>query len=120
QSKHVGHRIEPGLLPARPGGGGERTAGENHAVLGAMHQLHPLGRAGEDYLVLADHAAAAQACEADVALPPCPGLAVAAARRVLRQIDAAPLRRRTAEHQRRARWCIDLALVVHLEDLDVE
>ena len=36
------------------------------------------------------------------------------------KLDAAPLRRRLAEKERRAGGCIDLVAVVHLDDLDVE
>ena len=39
---------------------------------------------------------------------------------MLRQIDAAALRRRAAEHQRGAGRRVDLLVVVHLENLDVE
>ena len=33
----------------------QRAAGEDHAVLGAMHELDALGGSGEDDTVLADH-----------------------------------------------------------------
>ena len=64
--------------------------------------------------------AAAQRRKADVAGAARAGLAVAAARRALVEIDAAALRRRAAEHQRGAGRRVDLLVVVHLEDLDVE
>ena len=60
------------------------------------------------------------AMKADVALLARAGLAVAAARRMLREIDAAALRRRAAKHQRGAGRRVDLLVVMHLENLDVE
>ena len=75
---------------------------------------------GEDHAVLADHGAAAQAGKADVAGLARAGLAIAAARRMRREIDAAAFRRRAAEHQRGAGRRVDLLVVMHLEDLDVE
>ena len=70
--------------------------------------------------VLADHRAAAQRREADVAALARAGMAVADADRVLGEVDAAALRRGAAEEQRRARRRIDLVAVMHLDDLDVE
>ena len=82
--EHVGHRIKPRLLPARPGRGGQRAAREDHAVLRAVHQLDPLGGPREDHAVLADHGAAAQRRKTDVAHGARAGVAVAAADRALR------------------------------------
>ena len=48
------------------------------------------------------------------------GVAVAHAHRMLVEIDAAPCRRRLAEQQRGAGGRVDLLVVMHLEDLDVE
>ena len=70
--------------------------------------------------MLADDRAAAQRREADVAALARAGMAVADADRMRGEIDAAPLRRRLAEQQRRARRRVDLVAVVHFEDLDVE
>ena len=120
QPQHIGHRIKPGLLVARPERRVQRAAREDHAVLGAVHQLDPLGGPGEDHAVLADHGAAAQRRKADVARLARAGLAVAAARRMRREIDAAAFRRRAAEHQRGAGRRVDLLVVMHLEDFDVE
>ena len=47
------------------------------------------------------------------------GDAVAAARGMGLEVDAAPLGRRLAEHQRRAGGRVDLHAVVHLDDFDV-
>ena len=58
--------------------------------------------------------------KADVARLARAGLAVAAARRMRGEIDAAALRRRAAEHQRGAGRRVDLLVVMHLENLDVE
>ena len=82
-------------------------------------ERHPLAGPGEDDLVLADHVAAAQAGEADGALGPRAGDAVAAALGGVREVDPPPRRRRLAEHQRGARGRVDLGAVVHLDDLDV-
>ena len=70
--------------------------------------------------VLADHRAAAQRREADVAALARAGMAVADPDRMVGEVDAAAFRRRLAEQQRRARRRVDLVAVVHLEDLDVE
>ena len=55
---------------ARPQRRLERAAREDHAVLGAMDELDALGRAGEDHVVLADHACR----RASVAKPISPAL----------------------------------------------
>ena len=109
----------PGSLVLAPERRAHRAAGEEHAVGGDMAQHHPLAGAGEDHLVLADHVAAAQAGEADGALGPRAGDAVAAALGGVGEVDPPPRRRRLAEHQRGARGRVDLAAVVHLDDLDV-
>ena len=70
--------------------------------------------------MVADHSAAAQRRKADVALAARAGHAVASAHRTLREIDAAAFRRRAAEHQRGAGWRVDLLVVVHFEDFDIE
>jgi hypothetical protein len=70
--------------------------------------------------MVADHVAAAQRGKADRAGPAGAGQTVAAAIGERGQFDAPAARDRGAECQRRARGGIDLVLVVHLEDLDVE
>ena len=81
----------------------------------------PLGRAGEDHAVLADHGAAAQArqsrCRPALRAPVWPSRL---AHRMLVELDAAAFRRRAAEQQRGAGRRIDLLVVMHLEDFDVE
>src|SRR5580704_2252389 len=95
------------------------AAGENHAVFGPVREFDALRRTGKDHAMLADHRAAAQRSKADIAGTARAGHAVAPAHRMLREIDATALRRRAAEHQRGARWRIDLLAVMHFDDLDV-
>src|SRR6202142_1254860 len=87
QPQHIHHRIEPGLLCARPQRGMQRAAREDHAVLGLVHQFDALGRTGEDHAVLAHHTAAAQRGKADVAGLAYTGVAVAAGDPVLVELD---------------------------------
>src|ERR1041385_6340368 len=89
QSQHIRHRIEPGLLALGPERRGERAAGEDHAVLGAVYELDALGGSRGDYPVLAHPRAAAQRRKADVAHLARAGLAIAAALGMAREIDAA-------------------------------
>ena len=79
----------PGFSASRPERRLERATREDHAVFGAVDQFDALRRARKDHAVLADHAAAAQRREADAADGSRTGLAVAAAVRALREIDAA-------------------------------
>ena len=65
-------------------------------------QGHPLALAGEDDAMIADHRAAAQRREADVADAARAGQAVTAARRMVLERDAAAFSRRFAEQERRA------------------
>src|SRR6202048_1380197 len=52
EHQNVGHGIEPGRLAARPQGALDGAAGKQHAILGPVGQLDPLGGAGEDHAVL--------------------------------------------------------------------
>ena len=61
-----------------------------------------------------------KARKADVAGFARADMAVARTRRMLVEIDAAALRRRLPEQQRGAGWRVDLLVVVHLDNLDVE
>src|SRR5579875_809123 len=78
-----------------------------------MDQFEPLAVAGEDDVVVANRIAAAQRRKADIAFAARAGNAVAGALRHLFEDDAA------AEGERRPRRGVDLAAVMHLEDLDV-
>ena len=98
----------------------QRAAREDHAVLGLVHELDALGGAGKDHAVFADHAAAAQIRKTDIAGMARAGIAVAAAHRILVEIDAAAFRRRAAKHQCRAGRRVDLLVVMHFENFDVE
>src|SRR5262249_4932616 len=120
QAEHVGHRVEPWRAATRPQCRTHGAAGEDHPVLGPMVELDALSRPREDHCVIAHPRAAAQRGKADIAGATRAGMAVAAALGALIEIDPAALRRRAAEHQRRARRRIDLLVVMHLEDLDVE
>src|SRR5260370_22894614 len=97
----------------------QRAAGENHAIFGPVRELDPLRRTGKDHGMLADHRAAAQRSKADITGTARAGHAVTAAHRMPRKIDAAALGSGAAEHQRGARWRIDLLVVMHFDDLDV-
>src|ERR1700692_4874158 len=90
--EHVGHRVKPRLLVARPKGGLDGALREHGAVLGAVRQLDTRQRACKNPAVLAGNGTAAQRRKADIARPPRAGVAVAAARRVLVEDDAAARR----------------------------
>src|SRR5437016_3414210 len=77
EAEDIGHGVKAWRLAARPDGGLERTACKDHAVLCLVHELDPLGGAGEDHVVLADRGSTAQHGEPDVACGPCTGVAVA-------------------------------------------
>src|SRR5688572_227663 len=85
QPKHVAHGVEAGLPALRPERCLDRASGKDAAVLGAMRERDALAGTGEEYLVLADHGPAAQRGEADRALRPHTGVAVALAHAVLGQ-----------------------------------
>ena len=70
--------------------------------------------------MVADDGAAAQRRKTDVAGAARAGMSVARTHRALIKSDAAPGRSGLAEQERRARRRIDLLVVVHLDDLDVE
>jgi len=74
----------------------------------------------KDHAVIAGDGAAAQRRKADIARPARAGEAVTAARRMQMEIDAAARRRRLAQHQGGARRRVDLGLVVHLQNFDIE
>ena len=78
------------------------------------------GRPDKHHRVFADHVAAAQCRKADVAGSARAGVPVAAAHGAFIEIDAAAFRRRAAEHERGAGRRIDLLIVMHLEDFDIE
>ena len=84
-----------------------------------MRQHQPLAGASEYHIMVADDRAAAQGRKADVSRLARSCVPVPHTLRMLRQLDAAPLRRRLAEQQRRARGRIHLQAVVHLDDFDV-
>src|SRR5581483_12483234 len=70
--------------------------------------------------VLADDRAAAEGSETDIIAPARAGVAVTASDRMRREIDAPSRGDGAAEEKGRARGRVDLVLVMHLEDLDVE
>jgi hypothetical protein len=82
-------------------------------------ELEPLALAGEDHLMVAGDAAAAQRREADPARAARAGDAVAAPLAHVVEGDAAAFRRRGAEQQGGAGRRVDLVAMVHLDDLDV-
>ncbi len=81
----IGHGIKARLAAARPKCRMQRAAGENSAILGAMNELQPFARTGEDHHMIADHRAAAQRGKTDAAF--------AAARRYGRRGCAPSFRR---------------------------
>src|SRR3974390_3170648 len=98
----------------------QRTPREDHTIFGFVGELDTLGKTGEDHAVFADDGTATQRRKADVARLACAGVTVAASHRVIVKFDAATFRGRAAEHERGARRRVDLLIVMHLEDLDVE
>ena len=84
-----------------------------------MNQPDLFIKAGENHLVIADHGAAAQRRNADIAAAPCAGDAVAAALFDILKHDLAALRRRRAEQKRRAGWRVDLVAVMHIKDFNI-
>ena len=70
--------------------------------------------------MIADHVATAQAREADIATLALTGDTVARPLGDIVEIDAAPLGGGPAHADGGAGRCIDLVLVMHLEDLDIE
>ena len=85
-----------------------------------MHKLDALCRPGEDHTVVADYRAATQRGKADIAGAAHAGVAVTRTHRALLEVDTAALRRRAPEHECGSRGGVDLLVVVHLEDLDIE
>ena len=85
-----------------------------------MGKLDPLARPGENHPMLANHVAAAERREADIAFAPRPDIAVAGPHAALGKRDASRLGRGLAEQERSARRRIALVAVVHLQNLDVE
>src|SRR6516225_4920564 len=120
EAEHVGHGIEPRFLAARPQRRFDGAAGKDGAFGRAMGELDDLALAGKEDAVLANHGAAAECREADVGTPACTGMAVAAPDRVSAELDAASLGSGATEEKGGARGRVDLMLVVHFEDLDVE
>src|SRR3954452_13896317 len=107
------------LLAATAQRGAECAAREDCAVFGAMRELEPLARAGENHAVIADDAAAPQCLKADIALAAGAGMAVAAAHRAFAKRNVAPARRALPKQQRGARGRIDFHLVMHFQNFDV-
>src|ERR1700674_2492822 len=85
-----------------------------------MGKLDALRRSGKDHGVIAAHRAATQRGEADISRTARPGVTITPARRMLAEINPSALRRRTTKHERGAGRCVDLLVVVHFENLDIE
>src|SRR3974390_3345588 len=85
-----------------------------------MDKLGALAGGSENHLVLADHVAAAQDGEADIALAAWADIAIADADAVVLQRNATACRGGFAEQERGAGGCVALVAVVQLKDLDVE
>src|SRR6478752_7892149 len=98
----------------------QRTAGEDHAVLGFMCQLQTFGRAGEHDAVFSDDSAAAQSCKSNIARLARASVTVAALDRIFLELSSTAFRCRTSEQQGRARRRIDFLVVMHLQDFDIE
>ena len=118
--EHVGHRIEAGCLAVRPLRGLQGTMRKDHPVFRMMSQRDALIRTSEDDAVISGHGAAAERGKTDIARLAGAGEPVASARRVLIQHDLAAAGRRLPQHQRRAGGRIDLGLVMHFENFDIE
>src|SRR5207302_5505092 len=89
-------------------------------ILGMMREDEALRGACENHAVIPGGGAAAQGRKADIARPAGAGDAVAAARRMILERDAAAGRYGLAEHQGGAGWRVDLGLVVHLQNFDIK
>src|SRR6187397_2618662 len=96
------------------------TAREYHAIVGLVRKFYALCRTRKDYAVLTHNSSATQSSKTDIANLARASVAVTAFDGVLVERDAAPVRRRTAKHQRGARRRIDFLVVMHLQDFDVE
>lgn len=96
------------------------TACEHRPVFGMMGKNDAFTGTSQNHRMIADNRTAAQCCKADGAGFARAGITVTHAHAVFRQCNVAPLRCRFAEKQRGAGRCIDLVLVVHLENFDVE
>src|SRR5258707_15583723 len=80
KAEHVGHRIQSGLLVARPKCGLDGTLREHRPVLGSVRQLDAFHRARKNHAVVAGDGAASQRRKADITSSARTGLAVASAR----------------------------------------
>src|SRR5947209_7957680 len=120
QAEHVGHGVQTRRLAAGPQRGLDRAAGIDAAVLGTVYELDALAGRGKDHAVIADHAAAAQRGKTDIALASRAGDAVAPRNLALGEIHSPALRGRGAEQERGPGRRIDLLVVMHFENLDVE
>jgi len=83
--------------------------GKDRPVLGAVVQLDPLRWPGKDHAVIAHHGAAAQRCKANIARATRAGMPIAAADRMLVQVDAAAFGGSAAEYRAVARRLQQLA-----------
>src|SRR5690348_16801573 len=89
----VPHRIEPRRLADQEARAGKRSAGKDHAAVGAVAQLDALAIGREDHDMLAGHRTTAERGEANGAWLPRIRLAEAVEPCELRQLPAARLRR---------------------------
>src|SRR5690349_16373238 len=85
-----------------------------------MGELDDLAFARKEDGMLADHRTAAEGGEADIAAPTGTGMAVARPHGMLGKRNIPSFRGGAAEEERGSGGCVDLVLMVHLEDLDIE
>lgn len=93
----MAHGVKPLRLIMRPKRGLKRAAGENIALFGAVAETDLLILTGEYHFMVADHRAAAQSGNADIARTARAGYAVAATVFDIIQIDAARAGRRIGQ-----------------------
>src|SRR5215472_3285089 len=120
QVEHFLQPIEARRAPDHPARRPDRAFGIDCAGRRAVHDLQALAGAGKDDVMIAGRVADAHRIKADVAGAPRAGDAVAGPLLDLFKFHAPPRRRGAAERERGARWSVDLAAMMHLDDLDIK
>ena len=113
------HRVASGTAPDQPLGSPHRPARENAAVLGTVRQGDALLFSGENDAVFARHRSPAQRGKADRAFPPRASMPVAPALGMVGEGDPASPGCCFAEQEGGPAGGVDLAAMVHFDDLDI-
>src|SRR5262245_37370518 len=96
------------------------AAREDHAIFGLMREFYPLGGTGKDHTVLTHNGSATQGGITDVTGLTSTSVAVTASDGMFVERNTASFRSRPPEHQRGPRRRIDLLVVMHLQNFDIE